>query len=413
MKQKVEIILPPKIYICASRENQTVQTDKEEYNIFFKNVIQPYSDDYDVVVNCSYGENLGNCWHIAHFPETGSKFTIELKVYNAYGQCLAEGKTEAEIVEKKRGGAPFRVLSVGDSMTQSAIYLHHLATKLYGLEFAGSRSFNGWLYHEGRGGWSFENYFHGTREKGDVPSPFLFPKGIPGEDYFGDLGYYRDIADKKHDPYRFDGYRAEKPADGQFVSDQNKLYKFGSGGLTLVDESITWEFSFSKYMERRGISGLNAVTVLMGANDLQICPYEESARRIDAYMDYMAKFIWSVREYEKTLPIVINLPVLGAEQHAWGKQLGCRGTQKMYRFNILRAVKMLIETYGNREKEHIYLSPMYLNLDPEFGFPKEGYRVNNYVSDVAEHQSNWVHPNASGYCQMGDVLGGVLEKIRG
>lgn len=85
----------------------------------------------------------------------------------------------------------------------------------------------------------------------------------------------------------------------------------------------------------------------------------------------------------------------------------------MYRFNILRANQMLIEAYGNRENEFIFLSPMFLNLDPEYGFPKEGYRANKYAEDVVEHQSNWVHPNEQGYCQMGDVLGGVLEKIRG
>lgn len=412
MKREIQIILPPKLYICSRRANQTIQTDQEEFNLFYSNIIQPYSEDYDVVINCEYGENLGNCWHIERFPENGTTFSLEIKLYDPFGSCVACTQIEFEVVEKARSGAAFRVLPVGDSMTQSAKYLSHLATKLYGIEFVGSRSFNKTVYHEGRGGWSFESYFHGTREKGDTTSPFLFPEGVSGKEYFGDLGYHKDIADQEHDPYWFDGYAVETPADGQIVTDKNKAYRFENGQMTLINENVSWEFSFSKYMERQSLTDLDAVTILMGANDLQICPYEESETRIATYLDYMEQFIQSVREYSKTLPIVINLPVLGAEQHAWGKQLGCRATQKMYRFNILRANQRLIETYGNREDEHLFLSPMYANLDPDYGFPKEGYRVNRYAGDVVVHQSNWVHPNEHGYCQMGDVLGGVLEKIR-
>lgn len=413
MNKDIKIILPPKLYICSSRENQTIQTDREEFNIFYANIIQPYSEDFDVFVNCEYGENLGHCWRIDQLLDSGTVFPLEIKVYDAYGACLAEKKTMVEAVAKQRCGEAFRVLAVGDSMTRSAKYLAHLATKLYGIEFVGSRSFDKTIYHEGRGGWSFENYFRGTREKGSVTSPFLFPKGVSGKEYFGDLGYHRDIADALHDPYQFDGFKVELPKDGQIVTDKNEAFRFEHGKMTQLEKTVLWEFSFSKYIERQGLTDLNAVTILMGANDLQICPYEESDKRIAKFIDNMERFVQSLREYSAALPIVINLPVLGAEQHAWGKQLGCRGTQKMYRFNILRANQMLIEAYGNRENEFIFLSPMFLNLDPEYGFPKEGYRANKYAEDVVEHQSNWVHPNEQGYCQMGDVLGGVLEKIRG
>ena len=64
MNKDIKIILPPKLYICSSRDNQTIQTDREEFNIFYANIIQPYSEDFDVFVNCEYGENLGHCWRI-------------------------------------------------------------------------------------------------------------------------------------------------------------------------------------------------------------------------------------------------------------------------------------------------------------------------------------------------------------
>ena len=155
-----------------------------------------------------------------------------------------------------------------------------------------------------------DSYFHGTRAKGNVTSPFLFPKGVSGKEYFGDLGYHRDIADALHDPYQFDGFEVELPKDGQIVTDKNEAFRFEHGKMTQLEKNVLWEFSFSKYIERQGLTDLNAVTILMGANDLQICPYEESDKRIAKFMDNMGRFVQSVREYSAALPIVINLPVL-------------------------------------------------------------------------------------------------------
>ena len=53
-----------------------------------------------------------------------------------------------------------------------------------------------------------------------------------------------------------------------------------------------------------------------------------------------------------------------------------------------------------------------MNLDPVFGFDKEPYKANRYADDFVMKHSNRVHPNASGYKQIGDALAAVIEVIR-
>ena len=63
-------------------------------------------------------------------------------------------------------------------MTQSEIYLEHVAMKLKNLGFVGTRSFNGIVRHEGRGGWSSSNLpMEKTGDRWGM-SPFLFPDGV-------------------------------------------------------------------------------------------------------------------------------------------------------------------------------------------------------------------------------------------
>ena len=87
-----------------------------------------------------------------------------------------------------------------------------------------------------------------------------------------------------------------------------------------------------------------------------------------------------------------------------------RGTAKQYRLNVIKAAKALIDRFS--DWENVYISSTLLNLDHEYGFDKQMYRANIYVDKYVEHHSDWVHPNRSGYMQMGDSLAAVIEAIR-
>ena len=93
-------------------------------------------------------------------------------------------------------------------------------------------------------------------------------------------------------------------------------------------------------------------------------------------------------------------------------QLGCRATEKMFKFNIMHACKKLLEVFDNRQDENIILSPMIMCMDPVYGFPHSIVRSNLYSQMSESRHSNWVHPNEIGYKQCGDCLAAVIEHFR-
>ena len=81
------------LYILRGRKNQTIKTNREEYTIYFENVIFPCLPEYDVQADCGYGRNLGHFWRIDDFPDD-SGFPLTIKVFDNFtGEPLCEKKT--------------------------------------------------------------------------------------------------------------------------------------------------------------------------------------------------------------------------------------------------------------------------------------------------------------------------------
>lgn len=75
------IILPEKISVLRDVKNQSIYTDFEQYSIYYKNIIYPYSEEYDVQIECEFGKNLGNCWRLEEFNDIADTFLLTLKIY--------------------------------------------------------------------------------------------------------------------------------------------------------------------------------------------------------------------------------------------------------------------------------------------------------------------------------------------
>ena len=78
----------------------------------------------------------------------------------------------------------------------------------------------------------------------------------------------------------------------------------------------------------------------------------------------------------------------------------------------MNAGKRLLEEFDNKQSENIFISPMIMCLDPVNGFDHSTVKANIHSAATEIRQSNWVHPNNSGYYQMGDALASVIEYIR-
>lgn len=407
----VIIALPKDVYILRPAERQDVRIDFEQYNIYFKNIILPYRDEFDVRVECEFGSNHGEFWRIEKFPYDRDSFPLTLRVYNDLGEKIGEKSCTIHLNDKNKS-QEFSLMAVGDSMTHSLIYVEHVVHKLKNIKTRGVRTYDDAIFVEGRGGWRYDEYFNSVTFKTGGASPFLFPKGVSGKDYFGDFDF-EEIVKKSPDRHTYvcDGLPILELSDGMIYHKEGKLYKRENGNDTLFSESVEWEFSFAKYMERFNPGKIDAVSLLMGANDLGNATYEESDAIVSKYLDNTDRFVTEIHKYDPNIKVIINLPIVGTEQYSWGVKEGC-GLQgeKLYKFKVIKAASGIIERFTDRK--NVYISSTLLNFDPEFGFDKESYRANIYTDKFVEKHADWVHPNRSGYMQMGDSLAAVIEAIR-
>lgn len=407
MIKNLTIILPKILPIVRDQKNQDIKNNAAEYNLYFSNMIVPYSSEYDIQIGCEYGKNYGDRWCINEFPDEVTEFPLEVLVYGQYGELLAKKECKVEIYEKSFTEPPFSLLCIGDSMTHNGIYVTHMATKLYNIKTKGIRTFNGLIYYEGRGGWKLSDYFTRYADHWGI-SPFLFPEGVAN--YFGDISFFEMLKDTANHTYSYTGFPMEEPEVGQIYYRDGKLYQKGETDDTLYEEHPKFEFDFEKYIKRYQIGKVDAVSVLSGCNELQYTPYIEGEEIINSIISYMKQLMTSVWEYDSSIKIIINLPVLGADSYAWGSKLNCWSSVKQYNYHIQCLGQAILEEFEGME--HVFISPMLLTIDPVYGFSTQAAAANLYHPQLVTHHSNWVHPNEFGYKQMGDALAGVVQKIR-
>ncbi|MBQ4354091.1 MAG: SGNH/GDSL hydrolase family protein [Clostridia bacterium] len=406
MKDNILILLPDEISILRDLENQGgIPLDHEQYNIYYKNLIYPYKEEWDIQISCAYGANMGDMWRIERFPNGVESFPLTVSVYEEYGHKLAEKSCTVRIL--KKSGRDISLLCIGDSMTQDGVYIEHAANKLKGLRTIGIRR-SGFIWHEGRGGWRCEDFFWRIgREQEGGRSPFLFPEGIPAKQYYGSR-WMKEAMDSGHEnEYGFVGLRREEIGENQYYLQNNELVHSSSGERIAAPKFV---FDFAGYLERYGFDVPDVVSVLFGANEFQTCPYQDMPAALDRYMQHMDAMIGEIKKVSSRTAVIVNLPVLGSDQYSWGSKLGCRGSAKQYEHNIKMACRALLEKYDKRRDEKIFISPMLLTCSPFTGFELADSRENLYTDFMVRHGTNWVHPSITGYRQMGTALAGAVER---
>ena len=409
---EISIVLPHRIPILRDAKNQGICWDREEYSIYYRNVIYPYSDEYDIQVECRYGMNLGHCWRIDEFENIDREFELTLNVYTSYGILAASKKCIIEIFEKENH-ENIDLLCIGDSMTMSETYISQAVDKAYNVNTVGLRSVRKKVRHEGRGGWTCEAYFERYDDNGWGVSPFLFPKGYEGKNYFGSLSFWNKTNDPEYNTdYSYTGVLPQYIKDGMVCYYNGKLYRYSKGEYIEETRSSEFEFSFKKYVERYLDRAPQIVSILFGANEFQLCGYENFESALNQYIFMLERMIQSIREYSHDINIIICMPVCSGGQYAWGSRMGCSGSAKQYDFCIKMAGLSILKKFDRKRKENIHICPMMAVCDPFFGFPVDMVKANIYSEGMYRVNGDWVHPSDSGYKQMGDALAAVITDIR-
>lgn len=412
LENEITIILPEKISILRDTQNQGICTDREEYSIYYQNIIYPYSEEYDIQIECEFGKNLGNCWRLDEFTDGMGIFDFTINIYLSFGVLAASRQCAIEVFEKKEHEEA-ALLCIGDSMTRDEIYISHSVNKSKKLKTVGLRNINRGVNHEGRGGWTCGAYFERHEDDGWGVSPFLFPVGFEGKIYYGSKRFYDMMSDTRTcTDYSHNGTSVSAAENGMLFYENNALFRYDNGALTEIEREPVFEFSFAKYIERYSIESPHIVSLLFGANEFQTCGYSGLKEELSVFVSNLRKMIQSIHEFDSSIKIIVNIPVCGGSQYAWGIRMGCAGSLKQYDYCIKMAGKALLEEFDGRRCENIFVCPMIAVCDPQSGFPYDNIK-NNIYSDKSETLiTDWVHPSETGYRQMGDALAGVIADIR-
>lgn len=354
----IRLLLPEKIHAVPGVET----------NLYFDNavlVIDPANYVFDIT--CRRGIQQNERWTFVPKPEDVGSHPLVLEVRDQQNAVIARASTTVEVVPADAGkGSDISLLIIGDSLTNASTYSEQVLRRCQATEMGnpkltllGSRDtgIDG-VTHEGYGGWTAERFatlYTGVARGGpyrDNGSPFLYKHGDP---------------------------------DGLMLSGQGD-----------ADAASPVELDFARYCQAfNGGKAPDFVTLLLGCNDTFHGTDADIEDRIDNMLSHYETLLKMVRQFSPDIRIGAQLLVPpAATQDAFGANYQSNQTRWQYKRNQHRVVERMIESFGNRESENIFLIPSQLNLDC----------ARNYPTADNGRQNNGVHPSGDGYRQIGDSV---------
>lgn len=349
-----------------------------EANLYFENaslLLNPAAFVPDVT--CAKGAQQVARWTWTPKAEETGDHPLTLELRDGENRIVARGSTVVRVKARKPASPPAKPLSVliiGDSLTAASIYSQQivdlaaadgLPIRLIGTrgpwaEAGGPPTAN---RHEGYGGWTAERFataYTGVARGGpyrECGSPFI----------------YKDEAD-------------DKP-----------------------------RLDFARYCrEFNEGAPPDYVTILLGCNDTFGATDETIEERIDTMFRHYETLLAMIRDFGPDTRIGALLPMPpAATQDAFGANYGSGQTRWQYRRNQHRVVERMLETFGGRDADGVFLVPAWLNLDPVHGFPAATTKAHVHSPVEVSRQSNGVHPSAEGYRQLGDAVYAWLRSFEG
>ena len=349
----VGLRLPPVIYAVPGIE----------MNVYFDNVslmVNPANYVFDVT--CNRGSQQADRWTYMPTGKDVGQFGFTLEVRDQSNAVIARAKSMIRVSPKNAGaGSEKSILIMGDSLTAASVYSGQVFDLSQGegnpkLKLIGTRgprgAPNGNL-HEGYGGWTAERFatkYTGIARGGEYKkcgSPFIYKEGD---------------ADPKLDVPRF-------------------------------------------WREYNDGKAPDFVTILLGCNDTFSSTDDTIEERIDRMFRHYETLLKELRAAGPTTQIGCLLLVPGAAtQDAFGQNYKSGQTRWQYKRNQSRVVERMLETFGGRESENIFIVPANVNLDCVNNYPKRIVTANARASAYVTRLINGVHPAAEGYRQIGDSV---------
>ena len=399
------VILPASIPLVVGRT----------YRLNYAELVEALGPELTVTVSSSgNGKDLGTYWECT--PAAAGTFTLAVSVWDRAG-ALVTSKSVPVTKYAAPSGAGKRHLAIGDSITRAGNYVGSALTSLAGAASVGTRTYNdGALCVEGRGGWTLDGYM--TRfghTMGD--SPFLFPAGISGGKYLGNVAFWKSVCHTDPNGYDYQGFQKIAkgwtgtsylygtdgyplaPTEGDVVVDPAQaagatIRQYTSGAWAAMSPQPAVEFSFSKYMARyaaaHAAGAPTSISLMLETNDF-FSGIDDA--KFTAWLGKLNTVIASVRAYSATVPFVVLLAPTGGPSIYWGDQ----ATVSKFKFD------KTMQEAARRILAAVQTPAMEANK----------VRVASFLGAVAPaNMADHVHPVVpAGHDQMAPWLAGMLAKL--
>jgi len=354
---RVRLALPANLYAAVNVET----------NVFFDNVILAQnSANYVFDVKCEKGMVLADRWTYTPAPEDAGAYPLTLEVRDEQNGVIARASSTLHVAGPDAAAtASATLLAVGDSLTQASIYTQRLlelsetgngfALKLIGSRGPDNSAAHGANRHEGYSGWTAQAF-----------ATFTGPLSRSGQ---------------------FKGRETGSP------------FVYVEGDKPRLD--------FGRYCGQfNGGQAPDFVTFALGTNDIFYGTDEKVDSIIDQMLVYLDQLVAMVHQYSTSTNVGILLVIPpAASQDGFRNYRGSqRQTRWQYRRDQHRLIERLIDHYGGREKENLYLVPTYLNLDSAHNFVVRPLAWNSENPEEAPRVIDGIHPAPAGYRQMGDTI---------
>ncbi|HEY1008475.1 MAG: SGNH/GDSL hydrolase family protein [Daejeonella sp.] len=402
-----------------------------ETNIYFDNVVFSNLPNELLAIDvvCGKGRQYDKFWRITPQPgdEGISSFRIDVSFA---GQLIASKTSELIITSKSKGsGKSLKVLCIGDSTTAGGNYISIINTDFQPLNspsmtFLGTRG-TGPTKHEGRGGWKFSQY---AGDGGQSTYQFSM-SGI--DEAPGSASVYTDgkseFTISEINITGGKGYVAGRRSKGtESPASNGTLTKISGVGAAAIPYSNsvmtaanpfwnlkTQRLDFKKYLADHAYTMTkdDLITVHLGINDVFL---ENSPAKLASIKDDFNKM---VAEFRSVVPqinigLCITIPP-SISQDAFAVSYASGQTLKGYMENYKQLVDFLLVNYDTTQMRasRIYCIGFNYSIDRTNNFHKTTMKANARSSQMVETWGNGVHPDNSGYYQMGDALYGFIKSL--
>lgn len=408
------IYIPSVIYVSEGVET----------NIYFDNIVFSNLPNELLAIDviCTKGRQYDKFWRINPTAADEGRTSFRIEVSFA-GKLIASKEAELFISGKAKGsGKSIRVLCIGDSTTAGGQYISIINTDYQALAspsmtFLGTRG-TGPNKHEGRGGWKFSQYagdggqstyqfnLNGIDEAPANRAVYTDGKSeftITEINLTEGKGYIAGIRSKGTTEPSVNGILTKLSGNGA------EKIPYSQSAMTAANPFWNLKarrLDFKKYLSDHSytLAANDLITVHLGINDVF---NDISVSKLESIKTDFNKMVAEFREVipQINIGLCITIPP-SISQDAFAVNYASGQTLKRYIENYKQLVGFLLNNYDTPEMRasRIYCIGFNYSIDRANNFHKMTMKANARSSQIIETWGNGVHPDNSGYYQMGDTL---------